>query len=1151
MSDIRVNKIHGILIEDVRFNELNSRVSQLEQSGGGGSSTVEIAQETGSSKSKVMSQDATTKELTKKVDKVTSTSANPRIYGVDEGGNQTTYFATQTPNPNTIPMRDASGRFQVADGVAPKQAVNKSQLDAIANNLILDLNIENGSGENSLKQIPDGDTFKGQKKGNVTTDVLEDYNADASGQNSTILGGKNRAEGKRATAIGGYNVAAGASSLATGEQTITEGRCSFTSGQKTRAAGWSSIAVGESTVATGIDSFASGVKTQANGYASFTTGQNNTTDSAYTFISGSNNQILKKYPTSGSTPPTPSDPSQDPSFNVLDHLGDNAHVEGGANLCYGYAGHAEGLNNIVYSMAGHAQGTNNIVGRSDDAGWRCTAATACGDSCVAEGANSFVVGRKSKATGTASIALGVENTAQGVGSVTIGVDNTTTHIGAIAIGRGLTSTRENGVVLGICNNPAETSEKAILSVGNGNVGSGEKSTAFQVLSDGRVKVKAVPKDNDDVVRKFEINSCIKADGQNIFTDLNTFREAVQLDKGATSDTDISITNGVMKVMNNTDNGDGTNKDYVAQYDADKIVLEENGTKNTLKYPRKDGTFATLDDIKSAITLKNSKFESTDDITGKEDAWVITNEDATVSIQYNDDTSATAINISKNHVGMQAAETSDNGTNSAVIAFDTGSISIGVNNEAEAKSSVLIIDKNGVLLNSKKVAAEDDLAGKVNKLAQSTVAEVYVRDENGDDKGAAYSYTAEGGTFAKRSASGTLAVETPTQPKDAANKEFVEAKCANIPVGVVISDIAGSTSGVLADPDFQALQSNPNNYILKDGKKYDRSSERSQEDSLTYVYNGYLSNRDLQESIEITVSAKSWVLNSSKLITDKTIANGKLGAVSIKNDFADGLEVSQTDGNLSIYGALDADIASRASKRPITPTNLNKAVIAALTDDNRTIPTEDQQATFKAAWGFTASQYEAGLKVLDLVDISVNATKEATSGTINDASWEDIIADEVICLKFNNEYYITSDDEHTPGVKSFTHVGWNGNANQTKSINITLSSKAWVLKIGYSKYYQHYIKLNLKDEKIVYYNFPSTQSTEYTLNTLPVQPDDSHSQFTLLINGNYSSVNGQLYRDGVGTLKIILNGIYTTDGVNISYLSLTGQEVATVKDEVKD
>lgn len=706
------------------------------------------------------------------------------------------------------------------------------------------------------------------------------------------------------------------------------------------------------------------------------------------------------------------------------------------------------------------------------------------------------------------------------------------------------STSANPRIYGVSEAGAQTTYFATQTLNAHTIPIRDASGRFQTAN------AVAPK---QVVNKEQLDAesalAAKLAEQNIFTDLNIFREAVQLDKGATSDADISIVNGVVKVMNNTDNGDGTNKDYVAQYDAEKIVLEENGTKNTLIYPRKDGTFATLDDIKSSIALKNSKFESTDDITGKEDAWIITDEDATISVQYNDETSATAFNLSKNHVGMQASETLDNGTNSAVIAFDTGSISIGVNNEAEAKSSVLIIDKNGTFLNSKKVATEDDLAGKVNKLAQSTVAEVYIRDEHGDDKGAAYSYTAEGGTFAKRSASGTLAVETPTQPKDAANKEFVEAKCANIPVGVVISDIAGSTSGVLAEPDFQALQSNPNNYILKDGKKYDRSSERSQEDSLTYVYKGYLSNRDLQESIEITVSAKSWVLNSSKLITDKTIANGKLGAVSIKNDFADGLEISQTDGNLSIYGALDTDIASRASKRPITPTNLNKAVIAALTDDNRAIPTEDQQAAFKAAWGFTASQYEAGIKVIDLVAISDNATTAATSGTIKTENWGDITDEDVICLKLNNEYYITSDNEHTPGIKSFTHVGWNGNSNQIKSINVTLATKAWTLAVGYDKYYRHYIHLLIGNTGL-YYDFSSPKSTKFTADTLPEMPLGTVTAMQVISGGFYSSVSGFVYRSASdNSIKVVVHGVYTTNGTNFAYLSLNGETATFDSDDV--
>ena len=75
--------------------------------------------------------------------------------------------------------------------------------------------------------------------------------------------------------------------------------------------------------------------------------------------------------------------------------------------------------------------------------------------------------------------------------------------------------------------------------------------------------------------------------------------------------------------------------------------------------------------------------------------------------------------------------------------------------------------------------------------------------------------------------------------------------------------------------------------------------------------------------------------------------------------------------------------------------------------------------------------------------------------------------------------------------------------------------------------------------------------KYTLATLPVQPDDSHSQFTLLVGGYYSTVNGQVYRSGDGTPKMILNGLYTSNGTTITYIAQTGTEITEITDEVLD
>lgn len=525
---------------------------------------------------------------------------------------------------------------------------------------------------------------------------------------------------------------------------------------------------------------------------------------------------------------------------------------------------------------------------------------------------------------------------------------------------------------------------------------------------------------------------------NNFEGINRFFETVQFDKGIDSDGNISITNAVLKVMDNSQDDTGNAKDYVALFGAKEITLEENGKTYVLKLPKKNGTISLVSDI-------TSEFESA-------------------------------------------------------------------------------------------------LSGKINVLAQSAVNEVYARTEPGVDTGLPFSYSAEGNTIAKRSAYGTLAVETPTQEKDAANKSFVEAQCANIPVGVQISNIPNSTSGLVAEPDFAILIANANNYIIKDGKKYDRSSNREQEDTLTYVYNGYLSNRELQEAIEITVSAKSWVLNSDKLLTDKTIANGKIGGVSIKNDFTDGLEISQTDGNLSIYGALDVDITSRASKRPITPINLNKAVIAALSDDNKQIPTPGQIAAFKAAWGITEALTDIGNECVELMPES------ATNGTLTDVQWATLSANPTNYIKLNNEYYYSADDGHTEGIVSYTHNGWNGTANQDKSINITTATKAWTLVVGNNTLYRHYIKLAVGD-KFVFYDFLSTRSTAYMQNSLPVMPNDVSTSFIIIANSYYSSVNGQVYRSSDGTLKAILHGLYTTDGTNVSYLAINGDAVTLSSDNV--
>lgn len=112
---------------------------------------------------------------------------------------------------------------------------------------------------------------------------------------------------------------------------------------------------------------------------------------------------------------------------------------------------------------------------------------------------------------------------------------------------------------------------------------------------------------------------------------------------------------------------------------------------------------------------------------------------------------------------------------AQITNENGIISARIFQNGGEDVQNLTIDKNGVKVLGKNIATTDSLNTKVNKLAESLRNQAYVRDNNGNDTGLAYTYTDEGNTLALRNASGQVQVSTPLQDNDAANKKFVEDK----------------------------------------------------------------------------------------------------------------------------------------------------------------------------------------------------------------------------------------------------------------------------------------------------------------------------------------------------------------------------------------
>lgn len=100
-----------------------------------------------------------------------------------------------------------------------------------------------------------------------------------------------------------------------------------------------------------------------------------------------------------------------------------------------------------------------------------------------------------------------------------------------------------------------------------------------------------------------------------------------------------------------------------------------------------------------------------------------------------------------------------------------------------------------------------------------------------------------------------------------------------------------------------------------------------------------------------------------------------------------------------------------------------------------------------------------------IGVIINQPASATSGTLTADQLVTLQANDNNYIIFNNELYRLADKQHTAGVLSYTHTGWDGTAVKDKSINITISTLAWVLVQGESgggKLYQHTLSLSAND-----------------------------------------------------------------------------------------
>lgn len=200
------------------------------------------------------------------------------------------------------------------------------------------------------------------------------------------------------------------------------------------------------------------------------------------------------------------------------------------------------------------------------------------------------------------------------------------------------------------------------------------------------------------------------------------------------------------------------------------------------------------------------------------------------------------------------------------------------------------------------------------------------------------------------------------------------------------------------------------------------------------------------------------------------------------------------------------------------------------------------------WSWTTKSFSTGGGSAQAVVLSNPAS--ATNGTLTADQLALLQADDSNYIEFNNELYYLADKQHTTGVLSYTHSGWNGSVMMEKSINITISSLAWTLYQGCTKYYRHHITFTTDGgAKTFYYDFSSASEDAYTATNLPVMPDTVMSPLVILTGGYYSTVCGVVYRNSASELKVIAYGMYTSNGTSTTYLSLLGADVTFVSDEV--
>lgn len=289
-------------------------------------------------------------------------------------------------------------------------------------------------------------------------------------------------------------------------------------------------------------------------------------------------------------------------------------------------------------------------------------------------------------------------------------------------------------------------------------------------------------------------------------------------------------------------------------------------------------------------------------------------------------------------------------------------------------------------------------------------------------------------------------------------------------------------------------------------------------------------------------------NKEYLITDDDgfVKANEQNTFTGQNTFTEETQFNKgisSDGDITVTNSVVKVLDNTDSNDIVTQYGADEIVKESGTGENKqtyNYKYPDKSGTIALESDIAFQEYES------FIELTPNT---AVNGTLTEEQFNNLTTHDDIGIKLNNEYYRLTDGEHTPGLRSYTHTGWNGDSTQDKSINITISTKAWALVLGKNKCYRHYVQLTMDTDKTFYYDFSSTQEEPYTADTLPIMKDNTIALFSMLANGYYSNVSGVVYRSSDNVLKAVMHGMYTDNGISFTYLNLSGAEVTFNSDTV--